>query len=162
MPSSTEECRWVSNCPAGASILVRWSNVDEVLLTTSAFAFAAGSLGFRYEGGDTPCSQKDFQPFVVASVGYYRQRLSADLFTRLVRHFLKSGPLKNLSVRVNNANNRRNFNSDFDQTRIIFNYQLSTINCHSDPPGRGACRSCSSPPPCVTMANPLAGSRLHE
>jgi hypothetical protein len=38
---------------------------------------------------------------------------------------LQSGPLKNLSVRVNNATNRRSFNSDFDQTRIIINYPLS-------------------------------------
>ncbi|MGN7740882.1 OprD family porin [Pseudomonas sp. 22526] len=37
----------------------------------------------------------------------------------------QSGSLKNLSVRVNNATNRRSFNSDFDQTRLIVSYPLS-------------------------------------
>jgi hypothetical protein len=42
-----------------------------------------------------------------------------------VSYTLQSGPMKNLSVRVNNATNRRSFNSDFDQTRVIVNYPLS-------------------------------------
>jgi len=42
-----------------------------------------------------------------------------------VSYTLQSGPLKNLSVRVNNATNRRSFNSDFDQTRVIVSYPLS-------------------------------------
>jgi hypothetical protein len=42
-----------------------------------------------------------------------------------VSYTLQSGPLKYLSVRVNNATNRRSFNSDFDQTRIIISYPLS-------------------------------------
>ncbi|WP_162095071.1 OprD family porin [Pseudomonas chlororaphis] len=42
-----------------------------------------------------------------------------------VGYTFQSGSLKNLSVRVNNATNRRSFNSDFDQTRVIVNYPLS-------------------------------------
>jgi hypothetical protein len=42
-----------------------------------------------------------------------------------VSYTLQSGPLKNLSLRVNNATNRRSFNSDFDQTRVIVSYPLS-------------------------------------
>jgi hypothetical protein len=42
-----------------------------------------------------------------------------------VSYTLQSGPLKDLSVRVNNATNRRSFNSDFDQTRVIVSYPLS-------------------------------------
>lgn len=42
-----------------------------------------------------------------------------------VSYTLQSGPLKNLSVRVNNATNRRSFNNDYDQTRLIINYPLS-------------------------------------
>lgn len=38
---------------------------------------------------------------------------------------LQSGSLKNLSVRLNNATNRRSFDSDFDQTRLIVTYPLS-------------------------------------
>lgn len=38
---------------------------------------------------------------------------------------LQSGPLKKLSVRINNATNRRSFNSDFDQTRVIVSYPMS-------------------------------------
>ena len=37
----------------------------------------------------------------------------------------QSGSFKNLSVRLNNATNRRSFNSDFDQTRLIVSYPLS-------------------------------------
>ena len=40
-------------------------------------------------------------------------------------YVLQSGPLKDLSVRVNNASNRRSFNSDLDQTRVIVSYPLS-------------------------------------
>lgn len=40
-----------------------------------------------YEGSDAGLlASKNFQTFVIASVGHHRQRLSADLFTRLVRH----------------------------------------------------------------------------
>lgn len=42
-----------------------------------------------------------------------------------VSYTLQSGPFKSLSVRVNNATNRRSFNSDFDQTRVIVSYPLS-------------------------------------
>ncbi|NNB42236.1 OprD family porin [Pseudomonas chlororaphis] len=42
-----------------------------------------------------------------------------------VGYTFQSGSLKNLSVRVNNATNRRSFNSDFDQTRLIVSYPLS-------------------------------------
>jgi len=42
-----------------------------------------------------------------------------------VGYTFQSGSLKNLSVRVNNATNRRSFNSDFDQTRVIVSYPLS-------------------------------------
>ncbi len=37
----------------------------------------------------------------------------------------QSGTLRNLSVRLNNATNRRSFNRDFDQTRLIVSYPLS-------------------------------------
>jgi len=40
-------------------------------------------------------------------------------------YVLQSGSLKNLSVRLNNSTNRRSFNSDFDQTRLIIAYPLS-------------------------------------
>jgi hypothetical protein len=42
-----------------------------------------------------------------------------------VSYTLQSGPLKYLSVRVNNATNRRSFNNDLDQTRVIVSYPLS-------------------------------------
>ena len=42
-----------------------------------------------------------------------------------VGYTLQSGRFKNLSLRVNNATNRRSFNSDFDQTRVIISYPLS-------------------------------------
>lgn len=42
-----------------------------------------------------------------------------------VGYTVQSGTLKNLSLRVNNATNRRSFNSDFDQTRVIVSYPLS-------------------------------------
>ena len=42
-----------------------------------------------------------------------------------VGYTFQSGTLKSLSVRVNNATNRRSFNSDFDQTRLIVSYPLS-------------------------------------
>ncbi|MEW7857114.1 OprD family porin [Pseudomonas chlororaphis] len=42
-----------------------------------------------------------------------------------VGYTFQSGSLKNLSVRVNNATNRRSFNGDFDQTRVIVSYPLS-------------------------------------
>ena len=42
-----------------------------------------------------------------------------------VSYTLQSGALKNLSLRLNNATNRRSFNSDFDQTRVIVSYPLS-------------------------------------
>ncbi|QTT89411.1 OprD family porin [Pseudomonas chlororaphis] len=42
-----------------------------------------------------------------------------------VGYTFQSGSLKNFSVRVNNATNRRSFNSDFDQTRVIVSYPLS-------------------------------------
>ena len=37
----------------------------------------------------------------------------------------QNGSLKSLSVRVNNATNRRSFSGDFDQTRLIVSYPLS-------------------------------------
>lgn len=42
-----------------------------------------------------------------------------------IGYTLQSGSLKNLSLRLNNATNRRSFNSDFDQTRLIVSYPLS-------------------------------------
>ena len=42
-----------------------------------------------------------------------------------VSYTFQSGSFKNLSVRLNNATNRRSFNSDFDQTRLIVSYPLS-------------------------------------
>lgn len=42
-----------------------------------------------------------------------------------IGYTVQSGSLKNLSLRVNNSTNRRNFNSDFDQTRVIISYPLS-------------------------------------
>ena len=42
-----------------------------------------------------------------------------------VGYTIQSGALKNLSLRVNNATNRRSFNSDFDQTRVVVSYPLS-------------------------------------
>ncbi|RON75556.1 porin [Pseudomonas chlororaphis] len=42
-----------------------------------------------------------------------------------VGYTFQNGSLKNLSVRVNNATNRRSFNGDFDQTRVIVSYPLS-------------------------------------
>ena len=42
-----------------------------------------------------------------------------------IGYALQSGTLKNLSLRLNNATNRRSFNSDFDQTRLIVSYPLS-------------------------------------
>lgn len=42
-----------------------------------------------------------------------------------IGYTIQSGALKRLSVRVNNATNRRSFNSDFDQTRLIVSYPFS-------------------------------------
>jgi len=42
-----------------------------------------------------------------------------------VSYTFQSGTLKNLGLRINNATNRRSFNSDFDQTRVIVSYPLS-------------------------------------
>ncbi|WP_339530007.1 OprD family porin [Pseudomonas mucidolens] len=42
-----------------------------------------------------------------------------------VSYTFQSGDLKNLSVRLNNATNRRSFSSDFDQTRLIISYPLA-------------------------------------
>lgn len=42
-----------------------------------------------------------------------------------IGYTVQSGSFKNLSLRVNNSTNRRTFNSDFDQTRIIISYPLS-------------------------------------
>jgi hypothetical protein len=42
-----------------------------------------------------------------------------------VSYTLQGGPLKSLSLRINNATNRRSFNSDFNQTRVILSYPLS-------------------------------------
>ena len=42
-----------------------------------------------------------------------------------VGYTFQSGSFKNLSVRLNNATNRRSFNSDLDQTRLIVSYPLS-------------------------------------
>lgn len=42
-----------------------------------------------------------------------------------VNYTFQSGALKNLNIRLNNATNRRSFNSDFDQTRLIVSYPLS-------------------------------------
>ena len=42
-----------------------------------------------------------------------------------VGYTIQSGNFKNLSLRVNNATNRRSFNSDFDQTRVVISYPLS-------------------------------------
>lgn len=42
-----------------------------------------------------------------------------------VGYTIQSGSFKNLSLRVNNATNRRSFNSDFDQTRVVISYPLS-------------------------------------
>lgn len=38
---------------------------------------------------------------------------------------VQSGPLARLNVRLNHASNRRSFNSDFDQTRLVVSYPLS-------------------------------------
>ncbi|MBG5464197.1 outer membrane porin, OprD family [Pseudomonas aeruginosa] len=38
---------------------------------------------------------------------------------------VQSGPLARLNVRLNHASNRRSFNSDFDQTRVVVSYPLS-------------------------------------
>jgi hypothetical protein len=42
-----------------------------------------------------------------------------------VNYTFQSGALKNLNIRLNNATNRRSFNSDFDQTRLIVSYPLT-------------------------------------
>ncbi|MGP5465024.1 OprD family porin [Pseudomonas helleri] len=42
-----------------------------------------------------------------------------------IGYIVQSGSFKNLSLRVNNSTNRRTFNSDFDQTRVIISYPLS-------------------------------------
>ena len=42
-----------------------------------------------------------------------------------VNYTVQSGALRNLNVRLNNATNRRSFNSDLDQTRLIVTYPLS-------------------------------------
>ena len=42
-----------------------------------------------------------------------------------VNYTFQSGLLKNLNIRLNNATNRRSFNSDFDQTRLIVSYPLT-------------------------------------
>ncbi|NIE77468.1 OprD family porin [Pantoea sp. Ap-967] len=38
---------------------------------------------------------------------------------------VQSGSLRDLSIRLNNATNRRSFNSDFDQTRLVLSYPLA-------------------------------------
>lgn len=58
-------------------MLVRRSNVDEVLLAKSVFSFAAGCQGFWYEGGGAGLlAGTDFRSLVIASIFYHRQRLS--------------------------------------------------------------------------------------
>lgn len=42
-----------------------------------------------------------------------------------IGYTFQSGSLKRLSVRLNNATNRRSFSGDFDQTRLIIAYPLS-------------------------------------
>lgn len=42
-----------------------------------------------------------------------------------VSYTFQSGSLKNLSLRLNHATNRRSFNSDLDQTRVIVSYPLA-------------------------------------
>ncbi|EKT4456764.1 OprD family porin [Pseudomonas putida] len=42
-----------------------------------------------------------------------------------VNYTFQSGALKNLNIRLNNATNRRSFNSDLDQTRLIVSYPLT-------------------------------------
>ncbi|MFJ2332776.1 OprD family porin [Pseudomonas helleri] len=42
-----------------------------------------------------------------------------------IGYTVQSGSFKNLSLRVNNSTNRRTFNSDFDQTRVIISYPMS-------------------------------------
>lgn len=42
-----------------------------------------------------------------------------------IGYTVQSGSFKNLTLRVNNSTNRRTFNSDFDQTRVIISYPLS-------------------------------------
>lgn len=42
-----------------------------------------------------------------------------------IGYTVQSGSFKNLSLRINNSTNRRTFNSDFDQTRVIISYPLS-------------------------------------
>lgn len=42
-----------------------------------------------------------------------------------IGYTVQSGSFKNLSLRVNNSTNRRTFNTDFDQTRVIISYPLS-------------------------------------
>jgi hypothetical protein len=42
-----------------------------------------------------------------------------------VSYTVQSGSLKMLSVRLNNATNRRSFSGDFDQTRVVVSYPLA-------------------------------------
>lgn len=42
-----------------------------------------------------------------------------------VGYTVQSGAFKRVSIRLNNSTNRRSFNSDFDQTRLIVSYPLS-------------------------------------
>lgn len=58
-------------------MLVRRSNVDKVLLTKSAFSFAAGCQGFWYDGDDAGLlAGNDFRSLIIASICYRRQELS--------------------------------------------------------------------------------------
>lgn len=42
-----------------------------------------------------------------------------------LNYTVQSGPLQRLNIRLNHASNRRSFNSDFDQMRLILNYPIS-------------------------------------
>lgn len=55
-----------------------------------------------------------------------------------VNYTFQSGALKNLNIRLNNATNRRSFNSDLDQTRLIVSYPLLQ-------------QACSNPSACAKM-----------
>ncbi|GFM79374.1 hypothetical protein PSCICN_00660 [Pseudomonas cichorii] len=59
--------------PRRAPILVRLNKIDEILFAESAFGFAARCEGVRYEASDAGLlARKDFQTFVIASVGNHR------------------------------------------------------------------------------------------
>ena len=42
-----------------------------------------------------------------------------------IGYTFQSGTFRRLSLRINNATNRRSFNSDLDQTRVVVSYPLS-------------------------------------